>query len=166
MSKKTRVALTYIANQNPSLLIDSFVGKYRFLSNFYQCPVTYMGYTFDNSEAAFQAAKCKDPDDMEKFVGKNPSEAKRLGRKVKLRDDWELCKRSVMYEVVKAKFKQNFDLKEKLLNTGSARLVEGNDWGDRYWGQVNYVGENHLGKILMRIREDFGGCPELEDDEC
>ena len=69
-----------------------------------------------------------------------------------------------MYDVVFAKFKQNYNLREKLLQTGSATLVEGNDWGDRHWGQVNGVGKNMLGKILMHIREQFGGCGELEDD--
>lgn len=152
------------ANQNPMTCIDSFVGNYRFLSNFYQCSVEYDGITYDNSEAAFQAQKCKDPDDRERFVGLNPSQAKRLGRKIQLRDDWELVKDSIMYEVVLAKFKQHYDLRTKLLNTGFATLVEGNDWGDRYWGKVNNVGENRLGEILMRVREAFGGCGPMDDD--
>ena len=151
-------------NQNTAVKIDSFVGKYRFLSNFYQCGVTFEDIAYDNAEAAFQAQKCEDPEDRKKFVGLNPSEAKRLGRKVKLRYDWDLIKDGVMYDVVFAKFKQNRNLREKLLQTGSATLVEGNDWGDRYWGQVNGVGKNMLGKILMHIREQFGGCGELEDD--
>lgn len=151
-------------NQNTAVKIDSFVGKYRFLSNFYQCGVTFEDIAYDNAEAAFQAQKCEDYDDRRKFAGLNPSEAKRLGRKVKLRPDWDLIKDSVMYDVVFAKFKQNYNLREKLLQTGSATLVEGNDWGDRHWGQVNGVGKNMLGKILMHIREQFGGCGELEDD--
>ena len=60
-----------------------------------------------------------------------------------------------MYELCKAKFTQNEDLKEKLLATGNDILEEGNTWGDRVWGTVNGVGENRLGKILMRVREEL-----------
>lgn len=160
MSQPRKIPYT---NQNTAVLINSFVGKYRFLSNFYQCGVTFEDIAYDNAEAAFQAQKCEDYDDRRRFVGLNPSEAKRLGRRVKLRPDWELIKDSVMYDVVLAKFRQNRNLREKLLQTGSATLVEGNDWGDRYWGQVNGVGRNQLGKTLMHIRENLGGCGEMED---
>ena len=69
----------------------------------------------------------------------------------------ERCKREIdiMYNICKAKFTQNETLKTKLLKTGDAMLIEGNTWGDRIWGQVNGVGENNLGKILMRIREEL-----------
>lgn len=72
-----------------------------------------------------------------------------------MRPDWEEVKYDVMYEIVKAKFIQNPDLKEKLLSTGDEYLVEGNHWGDRTWGQVNGVGKNWLGKILMKVREEL-----------
>ena len=67
--------------------ISEFRGEYYFLSNFYSAPVTYNGMCFENNEAAFQAAKC--PERMTEFCRLNPSEAKRLGRRVKLRGDWE-----------------------------------------------------------------------------
>lgn len=75
--------------------ISEFRGEYYFLSNFYSAPVTYNGMCFENNEAAFQAAKC--PERMTEFCRLNPSEAKRLGRRVKLRGDWEAVKDTVMY---------------------------------------------------------------------
>lgn len=80
--------------------ISEFRGEYYFLSNFYSAPVTYNGMCFENNEAAFQAAKC--PERMTEFCRLNPSEAKRLGRRVKLRGDWEAVKDTVMYEICKA----------------------------------------------------------------
>ena len=87
--------------------ISEFRGEYYFLSNFYSAPVTYNGMCFENNEAAFQAAKC--PERMTEFCRLNPSEAKRLGRRVELRGDWEAVKDTVMYEICKAKFSQNPD---------------------------------------------------------
>lgn len=136
-------------------MIDSFRNNYYFLSNFFNAPVTYEGITYQNNEAAFQAAKVLDKNIRREFATLNPSEAKRKGRRVQLRPDWEGVKNQVMYEVCFAKFTQNQDLKTKLLETGNEELVEGNTWGDRIWGAVNGIGENRLGKILMKIREDF-----------
>lgn len=133
--------------------ITEFRGDNFFLSNFYPAPVVYQGVRFENSEAAFQAAKC--PRRMQEFCGLNPSEAKRLGRRVGLRIDWEEVKFGVMYQVCKAKFTQNPDLTQKLIDTGDAELIEGNTWGDKVWGVCNGVGENYLGKILMQIREEL-----------
>lgn len=87
------------------VIISEFRGEYYFLSNFYLAPVTYNGMRFENNEAAFQAAKC--PERMAEFCCLNPSEAKKLGRMVKLRGDWEAVKDTVMYEICKAKFSQN-----------------------------------------------------------
>ncbi len=135
--------------------ITEFRGKHFFLSNFYQAPVVYQGVLFDNNEAAFQAAKC--PERMHEFCGLTPNHAKRLGRQVKLRSDWETVKYDVMYQVCLAKFEQNPELMAKLVQTGDAELIEGNTWGDRVWGVDLYrgIGENHLGKILMRIRDEL-----------
>lgn len=135
--------------------IDSFRGDYEFLSNFYESPVTYNGLTFRNSEAAFQAQKCEMPAIKERFVNMSASQAKKYGRQVLLRRDWELVKDDTMYEAVKAKFTQNKGLAEKLLATGNAYLEEGNNWNDTYWGTVRGVGQNKLGKILMQVREEL-----------
>ena len=135
------------------MVIDSFKGKYFFLSNFYESPVIYDGITYLNNEAAFQAQKTLNKKQRLKFAMLNPSQAKEMGRSISLRPDWEEIKINVMYEICKAKFTQNENLKRSLLNTGNAELIEGNNWGDKIWGQVNGIGENNLGKILMRIRE-------------
>ena len=111
--------------------ISAFRGAYDFLSNFYPALITYNGLVFQNNEAAFQAAKC--PERSAEFCFLNPSEAKRLGRRVKLRNDWDQIKDMVMYEICKAKFRQNPDLAERLISTSDFELIEGNNWGDHIW---------------------------------
>ena len=140
-------------------VITDFENEYEFLSNFYECSVTFEGLTYGSSEAAFQAQKSSDPSDREKFTGLRPSESKRAGYSVKLRADWEEVKVSVMHEILRAKFTQNPDLMKKLLATKQALLVEGNDWQDTFWGfdfNLGY-GENMLGQILMKIRAEHQG---------
>jgi ribA/ribD-fused uncharacterized protein len=132
--------------------IAGFRGKYFFLSNFFPTKVKVGDLTFENNEAAFQSYKSKN---MESFCHLNPSEAKRKGRRVQLRPDWEEIKADVMYMVVFAKFSQNQDLRDKLINTGDAELVEENNWGDRIWGTVSGKGKNLLGKILMKVRDEL-----------
>ena len=134
-------------------MIKEFRGKYFFLSNFYEAPVTWEGITYQNNESAFQSAKVIDKEKRKSFSNLNPSLAKRKGRHVLLRHDWEKIKDDIMYEICLAKFSQNEDLKEKLLNTKDEYLEEGNTWGDTYWGAVNGKGKNKLGKILMKVRE-------------
>ena len=133
--------------------IKDFRGEYFFLSNFYNAPVQYDEITFLNNESAFQSMKCIDREERCSFAPLDPSAAKRKGRHVKLREDWENVKEQYMYDIVLAKFTQNSDLRAKLLATRDAYLEEGNTWGDREWGTVNGVGNNKLGKILMTVRE-------------
>lgn len=135
--------------------INSFRGKYYFLSNMYPVPVTFENMTYSCAESAFQAAKCSDPADRKKFIFLNGYEAKKLGRRVNLRKDWESVKLNIMYQCVKSKFANNPDLKSELLNTKNAILIEGNTWNDTFWGVCNGIGENHLGKILMQIRDEL-----------
>lgn len=141
-------------------MIGEFKGKYFFLSNFYESPIIYEGLTYRNNEAAFQAAKVLYGRDA--FINLDASSAKKMGRRVQLRNDWEDVKNEVMYEVCKAKFSQNEDLKRRLLATGNEYLEEGTTgWHDNIWGNCNcekckdVPGENRLGKILMRVREEL-----------
>lgn len=134
-------------------MVNGFRGEYYFLSNFSPSKITLNGYTFDNGESAFQSFK--DLSMQHTYVGTIPSYAKRKGRQGRLRKDWESIKDQIMYDVVKAKFTQNEDLKQKLLDTGYEILIEGNDWNDTYWGMCNGVGENMLGRILMLVREEI-----------
>ena len=136
-------------------MIDRFTDEYFFLSNFYESKVTFEGITYLNNEAAFQAMKTLDESKRRSFAGLDPDSAKRAGRKVSLRSDWEQVKTDLMYEICKAKFTQNKDLAEKLLATGDEELVKGNDWNDQSWGKVNGQGENRLGIILMKVREEL-----------
>ena len=136
-------------------MIDSFRDEFYFLSNFYECFVTFDGITYPSNEAAFQAQKTLDDAVKQRFTAMDPSAAKHAGRKVDLRKDWEDVKEELMYQICKAKFTQHPDLAQKLLNTGREELIEGNDWGDRTWGMVGGKGRNLLGKILMRIREEL-----------
>lgn len=133
--------------------IREFRGDYCFLSNFYPVEVTYDGYTYLNNESAFQAQK--DLSRRNEFTNLSPTSAKRLGRRVNLRSDWEQIKLSIMEEILRCKFDQHPDLKEKLINTGDRLLIEGNTWNDTFWGVCKGKGQNHLGLLLMKIRKEY-----------
>lgn len=135
--------------------INCFTGKYFFLSNFYEAPVIYNGVCYGSNEAAYQAQKTTDENKRLEFHSLNPSRAKSLGRRLILRPDWEDIKTQVMYEICFAKFTQNKHLGNKLIETGNSYLEEGNTWGDKVWGTVDGDGENRLGEILMKVREQI-----------
>lgn len=134
-------------------MIDKFVGEYRFLSNFYIVNVEYGGLTFTSSEAAFQASKSLDYCVRKEFEGLSPGKAKKKGKSIALRSDWDSVKYNIMLNIVYNKFAQNEDIAIKLLDTGDEYLAEGNTWGDRVWGVVDGEGNNWLGKILMHVRD-------------
>jgi N-glycosidase YbiA len=141
--------------------IDSFSGEFRFLSNFYPSPIVWRlsrrvpPITFDCVERGFVWAKTLDPVVRRRILTADatPGQIKRLGRMLELRPDWDAIKVDVMSELVFEKFHQNRDLRDKLLDTGNAMLIEGNHWGDQFWGVCDGHGDNHLGKILMFTRE-------------
>lgn len=137
--------------------VSEFRGSHYFLSNFYSCQVLYQGLTYPSSENAFQAAKSTDPDVRARFLTLSPNEAKGLGRRIKMREDWDTIKLNVMWDVLVAKFNGNPLLKEKLMATGTTILQEGNTWHDTYWGidLQTGKGENHLGRLLMELREEY-----------
>lgn len=136
--------------------IDSFSGEYRFLSNFWPCRVEFEGQIYPSVEHAYVAAKTTNPLIRELItVIKTAGKAKRVGKAMSLRSDWEDVKENIMYELVKCKFSRDLELKEKLLATGDAQLIEGNTWGDTFWGVCSGFGDNKLGKILMKVREEL-----------
>ena len=136
--------------------ITIFDGEYAFLSNFYEAPVKYK-YIYGSAEAAYQAQKAIRSEDANKFTEYNPAKAKRMGRKIEIRDDWEQVKVSVMSDILFAKFVQNPELAKRLLDTGDANLIEGNHWHDTFWGVDLETGEgqNMLGKLLMELRTEL-----------
>lgn len=140
--------------------INCFRGKYSFLSNFFTSAFVYKGHVYATAEHAFQAAKCSRFDEAKMIrESKTAQMAKIKGRSIKMRMDWETVKDSVMDEILREKFK-NQTLKQMLLNTNSAKLIEGNTWHDLHWGickcaKCNGKGKNVLGETLMCIRADL-----------
>ena len=129
--------------------------EHRFLSNFYPCTITFMDITYPSVEHAFQASKTLDMNVVEEIAkAPTPGKAKKMGRKVKLRFDWEDVKEVFMFLLLQKKFAIP-KLQRKLLATGDAELVEGNNWGDTYWGVCKGVGKNRLGELLMRVRQEI-----------
>ena len=138
-----------------SMKIDKFDGEYAFLSNFYPARINMDGMSFQSSEAAYQAQKCLNTMDKFQFCELGPREAKKLGRKVQLRPDWEQIKDGVMAKILNLKFRQHPNLGNLLIATGDAELVEGNHWHDTYWGVCEGEGQNKLGKLLMQVRSEL-----------
>lgn len=136
-------------------MIDRFDGEYFFLSNFSASPFRINYVLFPTMEHYFQANKADNQNDYLRIAYAHaPGEAKRLGRKIQLRPDWEKIKDNVMLTGLRKKFADP-ELRSLLLATGDEELVEGNYWGDTYWGVCNGVGQNKLGKLLMQVREEI-----------
>jgi ribA/ribD-fused uncharacterized protein len=136
--------------------IKKFDNQFRFLSNFSFSPVELDGEIYPTVEAAYQAAKTLNLRERKAIrLAGTPNLAKRLGRRVTLRSNWEKIKRRVMTALVRRKFTKHAELRSLLLNTGDAHLEEGNWWGDVVWGVCNGKGTNWLGQILMKVRAEL-----------
>jgi len=137
--------------------IGPFKGEHRWLSNFWPALVKLDGFLYPTVEHAYVAAKTTDPM-IRKVIQTTdkPGEVKRLGRQFDLREDWHDIKLQVMEDLLWQKF-QDPVLKEQLLATGDEEIVEINTWNDTFWGQCKGKGQNHLGKLLMKIREALRG---------
>lgn len=141
-------------------MIDSFRGRYAFLSNFYRCRFKdHVGTTYRTAEHYYQSRKTFDKRWRNMIINATtPKEAKLLGNRAPLRDDWERRKVDVMRETLILKFMDG-RLEDKLLETGERELVEGNWWHDNIWGDCrcercyDIEGSNLLGKLLMEERE-------------
>ena len=141
-------------------MIKNFEGEYAFLSNFYFSPMIIDNVVYTTNEHFFQAMKSFNPKERQAItLAPTPGKAKRLGRKVSLRKDWEDIKEEVMLIGLRHKF-SNPDLRRKLLATGNEELIEGTTWHDNYWGICNCEacggqGKNRLGKLLMQVRKEL-----------
>jgi ribA/ribD-fused uncharacterized protein len=142
-------------------IINSFYGRWAFLSNFYPSPLTWEGIIYPTAEHAFNAGKTAVR--WRRYAlaeAATPQKAKRSGRTLELRPDWNTDVRyRVMREVLHAKFTCHPGRIAALRSTGGAVLVEGNRWHDQHWGdcycgrpQCAEPGDNHLGWMLMALR--------------
>ena len=143
-------------------MITEFDGKYAFLSNFFYAPFVYDGIIYPTNEHFFQAMKTLDQEKRKQIAeAKTPGAAKRMGRQVQLREDWEEVKYAAMRVGVERKFDAHPGLAEKLIATGDAILIEGNSWHDNTWGScfcpkcAAIAGKNWLGEILMERRKEL-----------
>lgn len=151
-----RMKLESLVEEDNTPVIDSFSSDYRFLSNFHPCSITIEGLEYPSVEHAFQAMKTLDPEERSAIQkAQSPGKAKRAGQKVVLRPDWDAIRVGVMEELVRQKFSKNRELANSLLATGDAQLIEGNTWDDTFWGVCGGRGENWLGKILMKVRNEL-----------
>jgi len=147
MSMQSKIIQFYSCNES-----------YGEFSNFYEAPFTLRGSRWKTVEHFFQAQKPIEKALQRKIMKANsPALAAKLGRArgMKIQPNWDRMRLSVMHEGVLEKFSQNERLKEFLLSTGDAKLVERTE-NDSFWGDVgDGSGENHLGRILMKIREQL-----------
>jgi len=135
--------------------IDEFKNEYKFLSNFYEKEFNFRGNIYPTAEHAYQACKSISPTEKKQIqTASTPAYAKKLGRKCKIDPEFDKYKVSEMYYVVKIKFSDP-ELRQKLLDTKEDILIEGNWWGDTFWGVCNNKGENILGQLLMLIRSEI-----------
>lgn len=142
-------------------MIDSFTGKYRFLSNFYLYDrdeyFIYDGISYISNEHLYQAMKFEDINIRKLIAGHKIGGLKKFVKAIEdehRRKDWL----DISIQVMEIGLRYKFSLlrfKKLLLETGDEELIEGNTWGDTFWGVYNGVGENHLGKLLMKIRKEI-----------
>jgi len=143
--------------------ISKFRGAFGFLSSFHACRVEHEGRAFESLEHAYQAAKTEDPAERERIAAlPTAAEAKRAGRRIAVRGDWDEVKLGVMRDLLRSKFSDP-ELRLRLLATGDRELVEGNHWHDLFWGRCTCKrrghedeGANHLGRLLMELRSELG----------
>lgn len=133
-----------------------FYSRYSFLSNFYSAGFRVGGKRYATIEHYFQSQKTTDSKRREEIrLAESPLTAKRMGRYVGIRPDWEKVKEDVMMKDLRLKF-ANPIMCAKLLRTRNVKLVEDSPY-DFYWGGRGN-GRNRLGILLMRLRK------ELQDD--
>ena len=139
-------------------MISGFRGPNRFLSNFYPAEFLYGEWICKTAEHAYQASKARFSLDAEEIISaRSPGHAKRLARQIVLRPDWLSERENIMLSILRVKFTPGSLPANLLLETGEARLVETNTWGDTFWGVCNGYGKNTLGILLTQIRDEIRG---------
>jgi len=146
-------------------MINVFKGVNGYLSNFYVVRISYDGLVYPSVEHAYQASKTIVRGGRDPFaiggMNWNAASAKWAGKNLTLRPDWEKVKLGIMLQLIRQKFTNYEDIRQKLINTDGHLLVESNYWHDDFWGNCTCIrcnkisGQNHLGKILMRVREEL-----------
>lgn len=137
-------------------LIPTFTTKeHRWLSNMWPAKLIIAGIEYNSSENAYQAFKYIS-DTQRRYIAKlTPAHSKHYSKENPLTNPlFEARKVEIMRQALYAKFTQNPDLRDRLTSTGDLILVEGNWWGDLFWG-VNKdtgLGQNNLGVLLMEVR--------------
>lgn len=136
-------------------VINQFKGEYDFLNNRFGCRFVWQGLQYGNAEAAFQASKCEDVSGRKVYVNCSADKAALKGKEQIPYSGWEETRLDIMKSILKAKFEQNPALMKRLADTGSRILINGNNKQETYWGVdlYSWQGENHLGKIIMNIRD-------------
>lgn len=130
------------------------------MGNFYKARHFIYGKWWNTTEASYQAQKTNVESEVLAIQqAEKPMQARNLGQKVSLRENWDMIKDRIMYDCVLAKFLQHSDLRKQLMETGDEELVEDTkSTNDMYWGcGTDGTGRNELGKILMRIRQELKG---------
>tara|TARA_Y100000310_G_scaffold94631_1_gene92389 strand:- start:3790 stop:4212 length:423 start_codon:yes stop_codon:yes gene_type:complete len=140
------------------MINDFTTPENRWLSNFWVHPITIDGKVYGSTGHYYQAMKATTEQAHENVrTSKTPGAAKRMGKLITSRTDWDRVKEDVMLAALRAKFVPGTDLAERLLATGDKQLVEGNHWGDEYWGVCKGKGLNRLGHLLMLVRSELRG---------
>ncbi len=136
-------------------VINMFKGEYDFLSNRFPCQVLWEGQQYPSAESVFQASKCAVETEREVFTRCSIHKATVKGIVLNPSSEWEDARLDIMKSIIKAKFEQNPNLMQKLVDTGNRILINGNNKQETFWGVdlYSWEGENQLGKIIMEIRE-------------
>lgn len=135
--------------------INSFKGKYNWLSNFYPVSIEYDNITYPSVEHYYVAMKTQNLDERFKISKlENAGEAKSYGKDLDIRGDWEDIRVQIMKYGLEEKFKQE-PFRSLLIDTDGAYLEEGNAWNDMFWGVCKGTGKNVLGKLIMDIRKNL-----------
>lgn len=144
---------------------------YGAFSNLYRRPIEFEGEVFATSEHAYQAGKARKPE-VRRWLMEAPSPSLLAMAAHGLyywdvAPGWSKFKFDRMRKVLAAKYTQHDDLRSLLLSTGEHQLIESatvdNDV-NRLWGEVNGVGQNMLGKMLMDLRSEMRNPTNRMDD--